>query len=1281
MTYDWTRLSKEAFENFCNDLMYSEVGLRHIRGDATPGKTDGGFDGEVQGPVPMTGGARSGRWLVQAKSTPYKKIRGSLTGSKSKKSPKKSLITQAKSAGVDQILLMTPTRLTLEERSKLMSIDPSMPTFILDGNELEPMVDRRPWLAAKYFEHPLVHALVPAPEGWVSVGAVAALRYIERPMELEQVRDWLTGQSQVLTVVGDPGMGKSRFVQECCKSLSDVASFFWLKGEAYRAIEELEGLWFEDAQRPLVVVVDDAHRDWETRVEPLLPVVRNRTLHILVVMRSFHLDSVSDRLLLHQFELGPEDIVAVGPLEDSSIELLLRNEATLSEVRAQKWAKAIQGIPLLAAFVVRQAQQQKSLGDPNARAIRRHLGKGFFTQSEQALRSVESVVNDASIWLATLIAVGPIPSDEQRDWQASAAQVAGVPLQVFETLLRRLSDKTAPFERLVSFQATNEVIADFYLETKLRDVGELIIDYARKTVVDAERLDDKLAEIALFDVAPARKYCAERLGSVLGEINCFDLETARRAGLFGRMPLAAPEAALAVIEAFVDSASVWKAKRKAEQGDEGRSPLHDSSELTRALLTVIASPFSTNTEFDRAVAAARAVDTEAGPIHTWMDPFKAPRRVRQRILDWASTKLSQTFASNVALNIAERWGFLRAIEGALMPSRDYLSVEGGDFVQTTRVLGEEDGIHTLAAALLVRAVEAPDPGLRRLVLRRIGDLGGAANLRGGPLSAIIGNVLMNMLDMVASRIENGLETDIGVQVAAQSLSVFNYLANRETPLSAKVAARRVLEAIPRTLEFRAASWVDAPDRSFDSMDEFATRADRQNEPWSWWVDVYIGTSKTDGTWRGFTKTIDEQAAQLNSSEAFEAWLVALDGYGIRPQSNFLRAVAFRRSELLDTMMRAESRRKAVPDAFRPDLLAQWIAQTPDALELLGHEATAVESLSNEEAFQRVEHAWVASRGVAPERAIPMLHGLARHPSPIVRARILDGLGTWSVPDANTRVALTAAVVQNPLDYNLLEVLHRRLIKHPLQWFEDAQTTPVFDALRNAMSDLSFREHFSNDKAGELYWIAIGKDLSAFLKSIEGRLEVGQGSFGWSGFDLGVWRFAMTSADDIARLLTWVRDHSQLVGEYQASMIRGAAARARPDDVVAHIERLMEGTDFVASSGEVEDLLVGLTFSSVPGQWLRYLELRSDEPDFEQVRARFMESAGTIWGYEWSNEPEPPIYTSRKAELARLISRSEGLSPQVVETLAEGLDAVVAECDRVVQRRAERLAPYSEKSRT
>lgn len=252
VVFNWTDLSRGAankdFEDLCLDLFDAEYG--HGEFTLGPRRTgrDGGFDGYFTGRIENY----RGRWKIACA------IRQTGQGLKRKIEEERRAAVRAECTG---LLVLTsadldvPTVNILSTQAK----EGLKAGRVWPRSKLELLLRKHPWVAATYFGHQLMRGFVPLAVGLDhELAEQGDLKLVGRQAECAQVRDFLSGSSRVLVVLGPGGCGKSRLLREV-RAIAGRARSAWSRLPGIGTIEEglRSGL---PLGRPLVLVLDDAGR-------------------------------------------------------------------------------------------------------------------------------------------------------------------------------------------------------------------------------------------------------------------------------------------------------------------------------------------------------------------------------------------------------------------------------------------------------------------------------------------------------------------------------------------------------------------------------------------------------------------------------------------------------------------------------------------------------------------------------------------------------------------------------------------------------------------------------------------------------------------------------------------------------------------------------------------------------------------------------------------------------------------------------------------------------------
>jgi hypothetical protein len=252
-----------------------------------------------------------------------------------------------------------------------------------------------------------------------------------REEELAQVLQELE-ESNLVVVSGKPGVGKSRFVLECCDRFVAKHSEYKVQCIFLRGVDLFEdlGVYFLGPGSYLIFV-DDANRvsKFEYFIQLLSDQREDQQIKVIATVRDYALEKVREvaRSYPHWRDLE------LNPLKEEQIKQLVKDEyGIIHPLYSERIAEIAQGNPRLAIMAARLAKQENTLESIS------NVSSLYDEYYGSIRRDIEELGDENILKAAGIVAFFRTVDYSNKEMMGAIEEAFGIPQEVFWKAVRRL---------------------------------------------------------------------------------------------------------------------------------------------------------------------------------------------------------------------------------------------------------------------------------------------------------------------------------------------------------------------------------------------------------------------------------------------------------------------------------------------------------------------------------------------------------------------------------------------------------------------------------------------------------------------------------------------------------------------------------------------------------------------------------------------------------------------------------------------------------------------------
>ena len=252
-----------------------------------------------------------------------------------------------------------------------------------------------------------------------------------REEELAQVLQELE-ESNLVVVSGKPGVGKSRFVLECCDQFVAVHPQYQVRCIFLRGVDLFEDLrvYFSEPGSYLIFV-DDANRvsKFEYFIQLLSDQREDQQIKVIATVRDYALEKVREvaRPYPHWRDLE------LNPLKEEQIKQLVKDEyGIIHPLYSERIAEIAQGNPRLAIMAARLAKQENTLESIS------NVSSLYDEYYGSIRRDIEELGDENILKAAGIVAFFRTVDYSNKEMMGAIEEAFGIPQEVFWKAVRRL---------------------------------------------------------------------------------------------------------------------------------------------------------------------------------------------------------------------------------------------------------------------------------------------------------------------------------------------------------------------------------------------------------------------------------------------------------------------------------------------------------------------------------------------------------------------------------------------------------------------------------------------------------------------------------------------------------------------------------------------------------------------------------------------------------------------------------------------------------------------------
>lgn len=1196
-----------------------------------------------------------------------------------------------------------PTGKILESLQKLGHEAGKAPVKVVPfpPESIQALLAYAPWVRQRFLGIPALSPFVPLADGLELRPIDFELPFIGRSEDLStldrSLRKLAADGGGVFVVAGPSGIGKTRLLAEWARR----AEAHW-GGHALLACIDARGpvhLIEEQAiardKVPVVVVETEPSTDHirlAQTIQPLVDALRAQRarLVLVIVIRSSQLEIYKQRLARQRL-WSDDRLLELRPWPDDVVRRLL--EERLRGPQEISLRRFISGNPGLAMLVVRHLLRSKPMNTDEAWAAAGPIAE----EEARTALGAHGLALPAPFFLPAVALAMPIWTPEapnafshvdlQELFSLDEARLESI-LEVFVSaglLQKTYTYRFAPEE--LGHQLIEEALAG-------PRGGELlnILDSANwlRNAQVLENLAFAVPSPEHRSAAPITKWFRERTKPV----SLYDLPSPE---LLSSLARAVPKAALEYVDRLLSWFPALETTPGPPQPGRRRSTLFgpkvsiSGDELYPVLTGVVLASDSHIRDALRVLADSRRGPerynnrTPKSALEDWLDPHHAtPERLDHAFLEaegWLSEK-SLTSGQLVVLHALVRAIMRREVETMTSDGPHVIH-----YRQSVPFSEKWLKVRERSIRLVESALRHSSAWVRRVGVGLLYDLGeshGDRLKRSADLEAHTDQLIDRLFRELATIVEN--ERDFGVLSEIQRVTFWRWAAREGSEIQVAV-----LRAIPRGFLFRlfvtAVDWNAIVD--FEEVERRLGGLSAKNERWTAWVGDRMETPNRWGdelareivrrhpTPEGFL----ELAWELERCGLDDAWMARSD----RGAPLWLWKLARLEFAYFESV-RLSTAFHRLPAWLRFALDDQWLQVSARGLGIIERDTAsmAVSGLSAEEVDRALRALRYHGVVLGADRMLEMVFRLLAHPDEDVRSRVADDLLDWLLLGLSARESDEATPPRRAL---VTSIFTRLLVEEPSLRIRGRTEHWLIEAVQH---DIEYRERllehvdryvlgealakrfggsgFLGDSAMRLLEWCAGGDLERWLDWLEQGERLTALAFYFDHVQFGT--AIQTDADFeqvVARAERW-QAAGRISEDSRRAWLFQVGAQV-PEVARAWVEKAIAGDH--AGRVRAAEVLAGITErgADMDEMWARLIEREQEDP-LEPVGGLFRWTFGDIRSFESRGDEDPPVYTNRRARLARLRERlsSYPRSRALIDETSERLERAIEGWRR---RRAER----------
>jgi hypothetical protein len=254
-----------------------------------------------------------------------------------------------------------------------------------------------------------------------------------REKELAQVLQELE-ESNLVVVSGKPGVGKSRFVLECCTQFVALYPKYKVQCIFSRGVDIFEDLrvYFSEPGSYLIFV-DDANRvrKFEYFIQLLSDQREDQQIKVIATVRDYALEKVREVSRSYPDWRDLE----LNPLEEQQIKQLVKDEYDIiNHLYSDRIVKIAKGNPRLAIMAAAVAKGENTLESIN------DVSSIYYEYYGSIRRDIEELGDENLLKAAGIVAFFRIVDYSNKEMMGAIEVAFGIPQEVFWKAVRRLDD-------------------------------------------------------------------------------------------------------------------------------------------------------------------------------------------------------------------------------------------------------------------------------------------------------------------------------------------------------------------------------------------------------------------------------------------------------------------------------------------------------------------------------------------------------------------------------------------------------------------------------------------------------------------------------------------------------------------------------------------------------------------------------------------------------------------------------------------------------------------------
>ncbi|MEG4023917.1 nSTAND3 domain-containing NTPase [Microcoleus sp. S13C4] len=252
-----------------------------------------------------------------------------------------------------------------------------------------------------------------------------------REEELAQVLQELE-ESNLVVVSGKPGVGKSRFVLECCDRFVAVHPEYKVQCIFLRGVDIFEDLRVYFAEPgSYLIFVDDANRvsRFEYFIQLLHDQREDQQIKVIATVRDYALEQVREVARSYQDWKNLE----LHPLEEQQIKQLVKDEyGIINHLYSDRIVKIAKGNPRLAIMAAAVAKRENTLESIS------NVSSLYDEYYGSIRRDIEELGDENILKAAGIVAFFRTVDYSNKEMMGAIEEAFGIPQEVFWTAVRRL---------------------------------------------------------------------------------------------------------------------------------------------------------------------------------------------------------------------------------------------------------------------------------------------------------------------------------------------------------------------------------------------------------------------------------------------------------------------------------------------------------------------------------------------------------------------------------------------------------------------------------------------------------------------------------------------------------------------------------------------------------------------------------------------------------------------------------------------------------------------------